>query len=217
MGKELNLVYDYETMGTDPSTCAACSLAMIKYDEKRFMEGDPYTFEELCDMALEVKFDVVDQVKNYGRIIEKVTLDWWRSLPQKVQDRAITPSDKDIKITELYQTFVDFIGYDKIKYTFTRGNNFDTVLTHHLFRVAHPDIPCTGPGNLHDQIHHFSSIRDIRTFISTMAYGEDLKTTFMPEYEGYFEAHNAVHDIAMDVLRMQHLVRTVYADDIIPF
>lgn len=210
----MNLIYDYETLGTDPSTCAVCSLAMLKYDEDRFLSIEPYTFQELVNSAYDVKFDIIDQVKNYGRIIEKSTLEWWQEQPKELRNRVLEPSDKDISISELFDVFVKFIGYDKIDLSYTRGNTFDPVITFHLLKITNPSVK----SKLHDQLHHWSTVRDVRTFIATMAYGVELSTTFIPDgLESEFEAHNPIHDIAMDVMRMQSLVRNVYEDKVVPF
>jgi hypothetical protein len=55
------------------------------------------------------------------------------------------------------------------------------------------------------------NVRDTRSFIEGLSFGSDLKNNFMPpELEGRkLDIHDPRVDIAIDVLRIQTLVRAI--------
>ena len=64
------VIYDFETLGQDQKNSAVVSFAMIAFSEKRYI-NNPYTYEELIEDCAYIKFDVEDQVVNFGRKINK--------------------------------------------------------------------------------------------------------------------------------------------------
>ena len=86
----MNTIYDFETMSQDPVNGVVVSFAMLNFDPKRFT-SNPYTYNELVDNAKFMKFDVVDQVKNYGRTICKDTVEWWGNQSKEAQ-KSIAPN-----------------------------------------------------------------------------------------------------------------------------
>jgi hypothetical protein len=65
------LMFDLESLGVE-SNSVMLSLACI-----HFNPDDKPTYKELVDSAFFVKFSVRDQVENYGRKVDKNTLQWW--------------------------------------------------------------------------------------------------------------------------------------------
>ena len=57
------VIYDFETLSQDTIKGVVTCLAILKFDESRFI-GKPYTFKELVDDAKVIKFNVSEQVKN---------------------------------------------------------------------------------------------------------------------------------------------------------
>ena len=63
------VIYDFETLSQDTIKGVVTCLAILKFDESRFV-NKPYTFKELVDDAKVIKFNVSEQVKTYGRKID---------------------------------------------------------------------------------------------------------------------------------------------------
>ena len=97
------LIYDFETLSKDPSNGAVVSLALLNYDEKRISTDTPYTYAELLSMCTYFKFDVIEQVKSYNRVIQQDTLAWWQEQIAKSPElqKQLDPSDDDISIAEI--------------------------------------------------------------------------------------------------------------------
>lgn len=188
-----HVIYDYETLATDVSTLPVVSLATLKFDPTRFLDR-PYTFSELVDSCQLFKFDIQEQVKDFGRKIDKGCLEWWGQLPKEVRDSQLKPSKKDLSITELPDIMAELA--DKKTIIYTRGNTFDPVITDIYLRQLGAE-------------HTYSpfNVRDTRSLIEGMTWGANIANNFIPEdLVEKFEAHNPAHDISMDVIRIQTLV-----------
>ena len=85
-GLDICTIYDFETLSQNPVDGVVISFAMLNYDPMRF-EKDPYTYQELVDKCNYIKFDVADQVKSYGRKIEKDTVRWWSEQNKEAQKK----------------------------------------------------------------------------------------------------------------------------------
>ena len=188
-------IYDFETLGQDVFDAVAVNLAVLKFDEGRFVKN-PYKFEELVDSCKLIKFNVEEQVKEYGRKIQQSTLDWWMQQDKSVQ-KQIRPSKDDVSISELYEFLSLDIQIQKCDKVYTRGNTFDPILLSSLLRHFQQIDPTK-----------WWVIRDTRSLFEGMTYGHNIKSTFIPEgLEENFIAHDPCHDVAMDVMRFQYLVR----------
>lgn len=188
-------IYDFETLGQDVFDAVAVNLAVLKFDEDRFVKT-PYEFEELVDSCKLIKFNVEEQVKEYGRKIQQTTLDWWTQQEKEVR-KQIQPSDQDVSISELYEFLSLEIQIQKCDRVYTRGNTFDPILLSSLLRHFQQIDPTK-----------WWVIRDTRSLFEGMTYGHNIKSTFIPEgLEENFKAHDPCRDVAMDVMRFQYLVR----------
>jgi hypothetical protein len=156
-----SLIYDFETLGTNHAESAVVSLAALVFDSSHFKEG--YTYDELLDTVVTVKFDVADQVRNHGRKIDPNTLKWWGEQSAEAQ--------KQLKPLEFDPMFMD--------------------------SICAPDP------------YPFWKLRDTRSTIEGMTLlNKDIKNGFIvPGLEERFIAHDAKHDVAMDVMRMQFLMQ----------
>lgn len=196
------IIYDIETLSQDQYRGVIVSLALLNFDMKRVQYGPDYTWDELIDNVEFVKFDVTQQVKEYGRNICPETLAWWQSQSKEVQ-KQLNPSPDDIDIKELYSWFISNIELADVAYT--RNNTFDPVFIQFLCSQFGNPLP-----------HHWWTVRDVKSTIDGMTWGQDIKDNFIPEgLEGGFIAHDPRHDVAMDVMRMQYLSRLLI--DEIPF
>lgn len=203
----LDLIYDFETMGQDVTSCVALSFAGIFFDKERFVSDNPYTYDELIDPdrsnIIHCKLSVEDQVKNYGRTIEQGTLDWWSKQNAEAQ-KVLTPLDSDLTLEELSRKLLEFISHIKIGCSWTRGNSFDPVLLDSLYKNLGIENPLP-----------WWTIRDTRTFIEALTLDQvGLKNSFNPltqeEYDAKFVHHDPVHDCALDIMRMQLVVKSTY-------
>lgn len=190
------VIYDYETLGTDVRTCPILSLALYEFNTARFA-SKPYTVEEILADSKFYKFSVADQVENYGKKISKDTLDWWNSQPKELKESQLKPSKNDLQLAALYDIMVSTVGANTY---FTRGNTFDPMITQFMMESLKKPDPI-----------EFWKVRDTRSFIEGLSYGSDLKNNFTPpEIEGKnLPLHDPRVDIALDVLRMQTLIRAI--------
>jgi hypothetical protein len=186
-------IYDFETLGLDTTNCPILSLALFSFDTAK-----QYTLDSILPEVKFFKFSVADQVENYNRQINKNTLDWWKSQPKELQDSQLKPSKNDLPLSALYDIMKDNIGEKDI--VFTRGNTFDPMITTSMMKVLGKPEP-----------YPWWNVRDTRSFLEGLSYGSDLKNNFIPpELEGIkLDLHDPRTDIAIDVLRIQTLVRAI--------
>ena len=191
------VIYDFETLGQDQKNSAVVSFAMIAFSEKRYI-NNPYTYEELIEDCAYIKFDVEDQVVNFGRKINKETVDWWNSQGDKAK-KQIRPSLEDKSIYAFYEFVINNCECPKIKKSYTRGNTFDPMFLQYL-------MDDTG----HQDPFHWRTVRDTRSMIEGMSFGMNLDNGFIPgDLASKFVKHDPCHDIAMDVMRMQLLAQAI--------
>ena len=187
------VIYDYETLGKDVRTLPILSLAIFSFDT-----NVNYAYQEIVNATGYYKFSVEDQVKNYGRKIEKETLDWWSQQDKSVFESQVKPSKNDLPLAALYDIMKKHVGEKDI--VFTRGNTFDPMVTQFIMESIGKVDPVP-----------FWNVRDTRSFIEGLSYGSGLKNNFTPpELEGQQLAlHDPRTDIALDVLRIQSLIRAI--------
>lgn len=191
------VIYDFETLGQNQRNSVVISFAMLNFSEKRYIDS-PYTYEELLDSSKVIKFDVKDQIERYNRKISKSTLEWWNEQGEEAK-KQLTPSNRDQPISNLHDWITNNLKCDTIEKSYTRGNTFDPMFLQYLMEdIGHPDP------------FHWRTIRDTRSMIEGMSYGINVKNSFIPnELVDKFVKHDPVHDIAMDVMRMQMLAQAI--------
>ena len=190
------IIYDFETLSQRPTGVVVC-LAAMRFNEDRYLSDNPYEYKELLDTAQFIKFSVKEQVEVYGREIQKSTIDWWKSQPSEARD-LINPSDADQSLTEIVPFLKNLIvDPSQIGKVYTRGNTFDPIFLDSILAAARSP-----------ELYNWSSVRNTRSMIEGLSFGADIKNSFMvPGLEESFIHHDPIHDIAMDVMRMQFLVR----------
>jgi hypothetical protein len=185
----MNLIYDFETLSQNAFDGAVINMAALEFDPNEF-----YEFEELVESAKFIKFDVQEQVEKYGRKIEKGTLEWWKNQSKEAQAQ-LKPSDLDVSIDTLYNFMVDEMNYEKATAVWTRGNSFDPVLLDSIILATNKP-----------KFKNWWAIRDTRSFLDGLLYGSNIKNNFMPDgVEAVL--HDPRYDIALDVYRMQTVIR----------
>lgn len=198
------LFYDFETLGTNIESAPIVNLATLRVNSDRFTSDNPYTFNELVSMSTFHKFDVVEQVRVYGRVIEQKVLDWWKNQSAAAQ-LQLKRSKDDISIDRLFHIFNDEVKAYQCKYVFTRGNTFDPPLLTSLCRAIGKDDPVP-----------FYRVKDVRSFILGLTFGHNIDDRFIPPNvsESEFIYHDPRHDVAIDVMRVQYLLRTMDGLDV---
>lgn len=199
-----DFILDFETLGQDALRCPAIDCSIATFYWERFLD-EPYTFEELtsghCDR---LKVSVEDQVKNYGAKIEKNTVKFWQDQSPEVQ-KHIAPRKDDLTQEEFCDKFIGYLANQpKIEYWWSRANVFDPLI---LWRIM---TDCNRHYSLNEYLM-FWRVRDTRTFIDAK-FNFSTKNGFVPVadekyWESAFAAHDSVHDIAADIMRLQAIHR----------
>ena len=191
------IIYDFETLSQDQRQGVVLCVAGVRFNEDRYLSDNPYEYKELLSSASLMKFSVEEQVKFYNRRIDKSTLEWWDQQPASAREMLV-PSDADRPLEEIGKFFKGLVpDASNISKAYTRGNTFDPIFLENIMI----DLKLPQPYN-------WWSVRDTRSMIDGLAFGADLKNSFMvPGLEESFIHHDLIHDVAMDVMRMQYLVR----------
>ena len=192
-----HVIFDFETLSQDPVHGVVVSMAMLNFNELRFTSSDKYVYGELVSDAKFIKFNVEEQVKDFGRKIEPSTLEWWGKQSKQAQ-KILKPSDDDRSITELYDFFIEHMPDYPAK-IYTRRNTFDPIFMTSLMKASGKPKP-----------YQWWDVRDTISYMEGLTANTSINTAFIPEgLEEHFVAHDPRHDIAMDVMRIQHLMGLV--------
>ena len=192
-----SLIYDYETLGQDVINCPVLSMAAFAFDTNRFI-SKPYTLSEIVDGSTYVKFDVNEQVKVFKRVIESSTIDWWMLQSKEAQRSQLKAYKTDVSISEMPDVLESI--YTEGASVYTRGNTFDPIITETMCKAMGKPSP-----------YPWWSIRDTRSMIDGLSYGSKMSNSFMPEPVEYKDVvlHDPRYDIALDILRLQVLIRAI--------
>lgn len=199
------IIFDMETLGGPPDAIIV-SAAFLVFD----LEDKTKSFQELVNDSLYIKFSIADQ-KKMGRTVDSDTLAWWKRQSKEAQ-LELLPSNKDLTVNEgideITKYFRDKNVNPKNCIAFCRGQSFDFPLIENLFASVNRqnEWPCK-----------FWNQRDTRTYLGTMAGKIDVKDIPLPpnEIQGFIH-HNAVHDIAKDVLSMRYVEMYAFGEAEIP-
>lgn len=198
MSADNSVIFDFETLSTDVNQGVVLSLGLLTYTSSRFV-NDPYTYDELLENTKYMKFDVTEQVKKYGRKIDKSTLEWWKT--QGLDAKKVLNPDPslDQSIEKLYSFFVINVNMNNLKTVFTRGNTFDIPIFEGIVKSTGNDIP-----------YPFWMVRDTRSYLDGLLHGSGQKNSYVPDCcKDKFVAHDARHDVVMDVMRMQTIIQAL--------
>ena len=179
-----------------------CSYLAIDWD--RFTSDNPYTFEELIDLAQKDKIDIVSQVKEYEAKYKQRDVEWWMSQSEDAK-KVLKPSESDIRVEAFLENFIRYLrGVGNIDYWWSRSNTFDPIILVRYARLVGRDEEI-------NDLLKFWRIRDTRTFIDAkLNFPKD--NSFIPIkdvdlWNEKFKKHDSSWDIAADVLRMQAISR----------
>jgi|TARA_R110000822_G_scaffold197597_1_gene335590 hypothetical protein len=192
------VIYDFETLSVDVNRGVVLSLGLLTFSRARFT-NNPYSYEELLDSSVGIKYDVKKQVEVYDRKISKSTLDWWNKQPKETTASVMVPSEDDKDISETYNFFVKNVNINNLKTVFSRGNTFDIPFFEGILNDTGKKVP-----------YPFWMVRDTRSFLDGLLWGSDVKNDYIPEgCAEKFVKHDARHDCVMDVMRMQTVIQNL--------
>jgi hypothetical protein len=191
------IIYDFETLGNQYDG-VVISLAVLRFNENNYAL-DPYNYDDLVEQTGFIKFNVEEQVKKYNRKIEQTTLKWWDQQTEQAKEQ-LKPSPSDASISDLWNFMTEYTkGMNDIRRVYTRGNMFDPVLMEKLLYSCDKGVP-----------YPWWNVRDTRSFLDGLLWGSDIDNKFMPDgCAQSFIHHDPRHDIALDVMRMQTVVRAL--------
>lgn len=208
---QYHFILDYETIGQDVFTAPVINCAYYVFDWTRFTSDNPYTFNELVTGEIKQdKFKLERQVKEDGYRYNKDDLQFWLDQGDEAR-KQIMPSDKDIDVDIFVQRVYSYLQGKKIFRWWSRSNTFDPILLHRNFMDSKARHQL-------DQVLPYWLVRDIRTYIDTRFDFKLRKNGFCPIddqqlWDKHFIAHNSVHDVAADILRLQKLERVCHLDE----
>lgn len=196
-----NLIFDFESLGTNIiKGFPLLDVAYYVFDTDRFMTN-PYTFDELINKVQYAKFDVAHYYKTYGYKPELSTIEWWNNQDPSVKNK-IKPSKADITIEEFADKFLAYLRDNLPTFWWSRGNTFDPIIMYRIF----DDLKRSSDFN--NLCPHWA-VRDVRTYIDAQFdFDPKIENGFiLPEWKEKFNKHDSVHDISVDILRLQMIVR----------
>lgn len=192
-----SFIFDFETLGTNVQTLPILSVACYGFDTKRFKDN-PYTMHEIITESKFMKFSVEDQVKNYNRVIDQSTLEWWTSQGPEVVEANLKPLDSDHTLPDLNSLFL--ASYPSNAMVYTRGNTFDPMIITAMCKQLNVVEP-----------YPWWKVRDMRSMIDGLTWGYDVHTSFIPDGidEASLQLHDPRTDIALDVIRFQSIIQAM--------
>jgi len=193
-----SVIFDFETLSLDRAQCVISCVAGIRFNEDRYLSDDPYSFTELVEAADFMKFSAEYQVTHYGRKIDLQTIGWWKEKPKSVQNMIIEPKEDDVTFEKIIDFFQNLFRHpDTLSRVYSRGNTFDPIILDGI--ISQLKVKNFYP--------HWV-VRDTRSMIDGMSFGSNMRNDFVvPGLESQYIAHDPRHDIAMDIMRMQYIVR----------
>lgn len=175
---------DIETLN-NKETAVVASAAILFFDGSA-----KYTYEELLQDTLFVKFNIKEQL-SLGRTTSKSTVDWWKKQPQISRDFSLKPSDKDVSLEEGIRILTSYVkeklnGKEDI--VWTRGS-LDQFCIDSLFETA--EKPPLFP---------YGCYRDMRTAIDLLKETARGGYCDIPGFDkNKVWKHIPTHDVAYDV------------------
>lgn len=187
-------MYDVESLSVE-STAVVLSAAIIHFDDsiKEYTDSEKI-YNQLLFSGLMVKFNVEEQIKNYKRIIDKDTVEWWSKQHEFVRKSSLTPSEKDLSVKD---------GFDKIRtYIKSREPKNTIVWARGSLDQMVTDSLCKAAGL--EPIVSYNDWRDVRTAVDMTAetslrgYCE----LSIPFERAQVIKHHPLHDCAYDVMML---------------
>lgn len=204
MNIPVDFIIDFESFGFAPQ-CAVIDLAVLCFKDD---PNSPPTFEQLCDSATRVKFDISSQKTGNinARIFDDSTIKWWANQsPEAKFNLRASPSDVSLETgVNIVEEFLSSNGVNKKEsFGYARGVGFDFGIMVDIIRQI------TGKREtMNEEWCRFWNQRDVRTSIEKTLMTRGMTECPLPmgTLDG-FVAHDSIHDCARDVLMMIYAQR----------
>lgn len=189
-----HLNFDLETLGKKSSS-VVLSLACVAFT---FEDDTPYS-QYVLD-GFYIKFDPIEQLR-MGRTTDQDTINWWKE--QSEEARGVTkPSKDDVSVEKGLAMLREYINGTKYEwkngYCWCRGNYFDFPMIEDLHEQVGAKLP-----------FNTWKIRDIRTMIDVLTGSDRGKYELRGGVPKEFVAHHALHDTALDIMRMKEIFQSM--------
>lgn len=196
MSKTYDFMLDWETLD-EHCTGKVLSVALCYFDV-----SETNTFDELFDRTLHIKFAINDQPT---RTVSKATLKWWSAQSEEAK-KVLKPADEDMLLADgvdlMNSYFEEHIGNKKESFLWARGIHFDFPYYIDVLRTAGRES-AINVWNL-----NCSKIW-IRDMTGDMKGNYRLDNGIPKE----FVAHDARSDVCHEIMKVQEIVKKVYADE----
>lgn len=185
---------DIETLGVE-STSVILSVALLYVD----LEQPKHTWESLYGNTLFLKLSVKDQAINYGRTVDKGTVDWWNKQCDLAKSTSFIPKKGDLPAKEASEMLRKYIieqakGKGKESLVWIRGS-LDQVCLDSLCKALGEEL-----------LFPYANYRDVRTYVDISATNPvrgycKINKELYPEFDpNVVIKHNPIDDICLDAL-----------------
>lgn len=181
-------MFDIETLDAE-STAVVLSASIIHFDL-----GEQYTYEQLLEKALFVKFDAQAQVQ-LGRSVDRGTLDWWAGQHDYVKKTSLAVTGADMKPIDGINSIKEYIAkFPEKDQTFWSRGSLDQMCIDSLCKSVKQDL-----------ITPYFVWRDVRTAVDLLC--ETGKGGYADIVHPTFQRHNVIkhhptHDCALDIMML---------------
>ena len=194
-----NFIFDIETLAVKPRSAVILSIGAVCFDYEH-----PKTFEELTKSGFYVKCDVREQLAAGGKT-EEDTMAWWKKQSDEAK-KVLSPCIADRKMFQALAALNQWLTFHN-KYDFekdliwSRGAAFD------FPKIEYQCDNNGGTPNL-----NYWKVRDIRTFVDTLAGSTSGTFPIDESLLPGFVYHDPLHDAAKDAVIMQFLHQQLFGD-----
>lgn len=181
---------DIETLGIE-STAVILSIGIVYVPDM-----SPRSYQEVIDNAIFVKLDPKDQIENYGRTVDKGTIEWWKKQGDVQRKRSFLPSKNDVSVLEAIDLCQRWVKSqpEQESMVWTRGSLDGTCMDSLFIRAGHKAL------------FPYNQYRDVRTAIDII-YSETSKNGYVdvdpdkcPGWDrDLVLKHSPEHDAAYDL------------------
>lgn len=181
-------MFDIETLDAE-STAVVLSASIIHFDI-----GEQYTYDELMNNSLFVKFDAKEQIA-MKRSIDKGTVDWWAGQHEYVRSISLAPKKDDLTALDGINKIKEYISkYPEKDQTFWARGSLDQMCIDSLCKSVKVDL-----------ITNYNVWRDVRTAVDLLT--ETGKNGYCDIVHPTFQRHNVIkhhptHDCALDIMML---------------
>lgn len=185
-------MFDIETLAVH-SDAVVLSAAMIYWDAE-----EDFTYNDLIDRAIFVKFDAKEQIKVYNRVVDKDTLQWWSKQGDFQRKISLDKSEDDVSTVDgvnAINAYYKMHTKEREPMVWARGN-MDGIVYESLAKVAGIELN-----------HHYGQWRDVRTAVDILYASSkngycDVDKVGFNRYDVI--KHHPVHDCALDIMMMRY-------------